>query len=103
MAKKVDPFSTFLKTVNQRPQAEQQSQQRGPSDVGLTERILDIVMANADGMDVRNLLEQSQADVIEFGKALERLQSLDAVTRQGNSVFPGPKCNDVRMLLRPSA
>ena len=103
MARKVDPFSTFLKTVNQRPQAEPSPQPRSASDVNLTERILDIVMANPNGMDVRNLLEQSQSDVIEFGKALERLQSLDAVTRQSNSVFPGPKCNDVRMLLRPSA
>ena len=103
MPRKVDPFSTFLKTVNPRPQAEQQSQQRGPSDVSLTERILDIVMAHPGGMSSRDLLEQSQGDVIEFGKAFERLTSLDAVTRQGDSVFPGPKCNDVRMLLRPSA
>jgi hypothetical protein len=98
--KRVNTFGTFLATL-----AEQQSEQPPPQTnappSNVTARILELMSQHSASVDVRELLERSGADVIEFGKALEKLQSLDAVTLTHGateSVTLGPKWKDVLSL-----
>ena len=100
-----DNISTFLETVKQTPAQQQQQPVEAPRQVSgsAAARILNVVAANPNGIEIEALYKNTLLDFSEFADVLERLRKLSAVEvvkgPSSEMVSPGPRINEAASLL----
>lgn len=101
--KRVNTFSTFLKTIQQ-SSAPELEQQRSATPSGAVETVLMLLRQHPNGIDARELLDASGFSVVEFGQVIERLQKLGGVSvtmmSAGEVILPGPQADELLSLIR---
>ncbi len=107
MKRSVDNISTFLSSVKQdtvrSSSAEAAQQQRSaPAPSGnVTQRVLQMVLASPNGINLGQLYKESSLDFTVFAETIERLKKLGAIRVETGSeiAFPGPNSSEVESLI----